>query len=250
MGYLLKFGDYVLPDTLRPDGQQNENDTAPATRPRAPGARSQVGRLEPTVLRVTGELTADTAAALDTLVKALRTNLLTKGKQAYYHGTDTRYYKAAQCKSISTSHMEGRTWDVVTFVTITFVAEDYPLAFDCTAVSEGITLAGETHNNTGGEVFPAWVMVVGTGGTGPITITNTATGEAMKIGSSTVTLTGGDEIIADRDGYSVTVEGVADASVIDGRIPRLLPGNNPITVAYGGTATLSTLTLQYKPTIP
>ncbi len=134
MAYLLQFGTYVFPNTIRPSDESSGHDTAPQPLPRRSGALTQIGRREPTILQLRGDLTAATPDALDALEMALKAACY-NGKQDLYFGRDDRFYKDAQLKSFSTSTMEGLTYGVIGTYAITFEAADYPEAFDANTLT-------------------------------------------------------------------------------------------------------------------
>lgn len=244
--YKFQFGEYVLPSTIRPDGESWSQDTAPVERPRAAGAHTQPGRRSPTLLTARGELTADTAEELADIERDLKL-ALQSGKQPLWFGRSDRYYKAAQLKSFSTASREGMTYGVVTYVSLTFEAADQPYEVDCVENEETIVGASDTLTIDATQVvLPTWTLTIGSGGTGPITIANTTRGETMTIGNATDTIPGGSVIVLQRDGYLVTLDGDEDFSLLDGVIPSLSPGDNTITKAAGGTATIASLELAYQ----
>ena len=172
---------------------------------------------------------------------------LSNGKLPLFFGRSDRYYKSVQIKSCTVSSREGLTWGVVHSVSIVMEAADFPYEVDCSDNEDTHTGASDTINNlSNAYVKPVYTLVVGSGGTGPITIANTTTGETMTVGNSSDSIGGGGVIVISRDGYTVTVDGVPDFSLVDGVIPQLAPGNNTITKAAGGSATISSLTISYQ----
>lgn len=248
-GYLFRFGTYSFPRTFRPSDDSFQYDTAPQARPRAAGATTQIGRREPTILTLRGELggsgvSFDQLTTLETELKCA----LGSGKQNLYFGRDDRYYRDAQVKSVSNSSMEGQTFGVISFWSISFEAADFPEPFATDGTETDLFANGGTVTNTGSaDALPAWTITIGSTGTGPLTLTNAATGESATIGDANTTLTSGDVIVLDRDGYAVTNNDAAQFGLFDGRIPRLLTGDNDITLTAGGTATASALSVAYTP---
>lgn len=243
MGYLLKFGDYTLPSTLRPESERGGNDTAPVDRPRAPGAATQIGRRTPTLLQVVGEMLGASQALLDAKEAALKAALF-RGKQNLYFGRDDFYYRDAQMKSFSCSYQEGKTFGVVGFYSITFEAADYPSPFAATASTVILTGGeGEVPYAGGIDAFPLWTIEIDDPGTGPITLTNLATAETATL---TGTFGGGDVIALNRDGYQVLLNEEENFALFEGIIPKLIPGVNAIEYAAGGTATVARVSATYK----
>jgi hypothetical protein len=132
--YLLAFGSYQFPSTIRPSEESSGQDIAAQPLPRRSGSLTQVGRREPTTLQLQGELTAATRDDLDALEIALKTACY-NGKQDLYFGRDDRFYKDAQLTRFSSSYQEGHTFGVIGFYAITFEAADYPEAFDANTLT-------------------------------------------------------------------------------------------------------------------
>lgn len=242
MGYLVRFGDYTFPSSIRPESERGGNDTAPVDRPRAPGAATQIGRRTPTLLQLVGELYAPTAAQLDVKEAALKAALF-RGKQNLYFGRDDFYYRDAQMKSVSVSYQEGKTFGVVGFYSITFEAADFPSPFAATSSTMIIT-GGEGEVPYSGviDAFPLWTIEVDEPGTGPITLTNLATAEVATLSGS---FGGGDVIALARDGYRVLLNDEKNFGIFNGIIPKLIPGVNAIEYTAGGTATVARVSATY-----
>lgn len=244
-GYRLSFGTYTFPETLIPSDEGYSYDTAAQARPRAPGAVTQIGRREPTLLTIEGGLTADTFDDLTSMETALKC-ALGAGKQNLFFGRDDRYYRDAQVKSVSNSDQQGATFGVISFWRITFEAADYPEPFGADTVGQSLSSPDTVTNLGDADALPTWTIGIGSTGTGPLTLTNAATGESATVGDAGTTLTAGDVIVLNRDGYSVTWNGTPAFDLFDGRIPRLMTGDNTITLTAGGTATAG-LVVEYAP---
>lgn len=243
MNYLLQFGSYELPDTLRPDDALAATfDVAEQERPRAAGSTSQLARAKSRVLPVKGELTLPVATDLHTLIDTLKQNLAGYGD--LYYGRDDRYYRNTQVESLAAQSKDGKTWGKFFAVSLAFRAFD-PFQFDAAGIvtSPLASTAGGTVANAGTvDGHPVWTITIGTGGVGTVTLANTTTGETATINAAAgTTFTTGDVIVLTRYGYTVTYNGTPTFSLLSGAIPRLEPGNNTITCT-AATVTVSALT--------
>lgn len=245
MAYLLRFGSYDFPETLRPADENGGQDQADQPRPRGSGSVTQEGRREKTILQVRGELTADTPDELDALHQALKAACYA-GKQDLYLGRDDRYYKDAQLKSFGTTYNEGLTYGVWAAYSLTFEAAAHPEAFDALgSITTTLSATGGTVTNEGdAPTLPTWTITLGGAGSGPITLTNSTTGETATLSGA---LSGGDVIALSRDGYTVTRNNVAEFGLMDGRIPRLAAGNNVVALTASGGVTVAALAVAYTP---
>lgn len=235
MAYLLQFGDYEFESTLRPDTESSGQDSAPVNRPRVAGAATQIGRRETTILRVVGEITADTADELYTKEAELK-GAIYNGKQDFYFGRDDIYYQDVQLKSYSCSAREGLTHGIVHFYTLTFEAADYPFPVSANLTLAGLSASSGSLLNSGAvDVFPEWSIGIYGAGDGPITLTNTTTGESAVLDA---TFAHNDQIILNAATYKVYLNGDESFNIFQGRIPRLRPGYNDMTVTLDGTATI------------
>jgi hypothetical protein len=240
MNYLLQFGSYVLPTTLRPDDPFAESfDLGEQERPRASGATSQIGRKQSRSLPVRGELSAADPTTLTALIDAIKASLI--GVQNLYYGRDDRYH-VAQLESVTGTCKDGRTWGTFFSVSLNFKASD-PDAYDAAGVNTTtLSLPSGTVTNAGtSQSLPLWTLTIGTAGTGTVTLANATTGETATIAG---TFASGDVIALNRAGYGVTWNGAAAYGLFDGRIPVLAAGANAVSVT-AATITVASATVAY-----
>lgn len=238
MGYLLKLGNYTFPATLLPAEEQGSQDLGVQERPRAEGAISQVARRQATTLLIRGALTAPDADTLFALHQALKAAAYA-GKQQLWYGRDDRYYRDVQLSSFGTTYDEGKMYGVWAAYSLTFVASDYPLAFDVAPQTVALAAGASPYTITpigNASVLPTWTININGGGTWPIGLSNQATGESCSLIG---TFAAGDVIVLTRDGYTVTRNGGAEFGLLSGRIPTLTPGPNVISLTAGGGVTLA-----------
>lgn len=246
MAYRLRFGSFDFARTLRPADESSSQDTAAQSRPRASGSLTQIGRREPTILPIRGDLTAATPDALETLHEALKAAVYA-GKADLWFGRDDLYYKSAQLKSFGTNYRDGLLHGLLASYSLVFEAADYPEPFAVNAITTASLLNVAAYVVMGdAPAAPTWTITVGAEGTGPITLTNAATGESCRLTKST-NFAAGAVIVLTRDGYTVTENGVATFGLLQGRIPSLIAGNNTITWTAGGTATIASVGVSYIP---
>lgn len=244
--YRLRFGAYDFPLTLRPAEEQGSQDLGAQERPRAEGAVSQVARRQSTTLQIRGELTAPDADTLYALHLALKAAVYA-GKQSLWFGRDDRYYRDVQLSSFGTTYEDGKMYGLWAAYSLTFVASDYPLAFDVTpqTLALGVGASSYTVTPTGNaSVLPTWTINVSAGGTWPIGLSNQTTGESCQLFGTFAT---GDVIVLARDGYRVTRNGATEFGLLSGRIPTLMQGPNVVSLTAGGGVTLGNASVAYTP---
>ncbi len=244
MAYRLRFGAYDFPLTLRPAEEQGNQDLATQERPRGEGGISQVARRQGTTLPIRGELTAPDADTLNTMHRALKSAVYS-GKQQLWFGRDDCYYRDAQLKSFSTSYDEGKLYGLWAAYSLTFEANDYPLAFDVAPQTLPLGAGASPYTITpvgNASVLPTWTINVNGGGTWPISLSNQATGESCSLIG---TFAAGDVIVLTRNGYTVTRNGGAEFGLLSGRIPTLIPGPNVVSLTAGGGVTLAAGSVSY-----
>lgn len=248
--YLLKFGSYVFPSTLRPDGGSADVDLGESELPRQDGSVTQVGRMKSRTLKIVGDIEGDTADALWAGLDLLR-GCCAKGIAGrLYFGRDDRYYMA-QVESYSESYTEGMLFGVVVSLSIGFkAASPFALANAPDTVSFPLTGSGagtwtlDPDGDANVRVLPAWSLTIGTAGTGPLILANAATLETCSLAGP---FNAGDVIILDRGGYTVAQNGLPNFALLSGRIPVIVPGANTLSLTAGGTATVSAFSATYTP---
>lgn len=245
--YKLSFGSYVFPATVRPDGGSADVDLAEQELPRQDGSVTQVGRAKSRLLQVRGDLYGDTPAQLWAALDSLRAACALGTSARLFFGRDDRYYDA-QVETFADSYTEGLLWGSVATVAIGFrAARPYALAtapdtINFPANGSPWTLDPSGDSNAG--ALPAWTLTIGTAGTGPLTLSNQTTGEVCSLAGP---FAAGDVILLNRDGYTVTLNGAPNFGLLSGRIPRLVPGTNTLSLTAGGTATVSAFSVTYTP---
>lgn len=245
--YRLRFAGYDLPITVRPDGGSADVDLGESELPRQDGSLTQVGRAKSRLLTVRGDVYGDTPDALWAALDSFRAACARGTSGQLFFGRDDRYYNA-QVETFTDSYTEGLLWGSVATVAIGFKASSpYALATapDTVVFATGgspWTLDPDGDSDAG--ALPAWSLTIGAAGTGPITLTNATTGEICTLLG---TFGAGDVIVLNRDGYTVTQNGAANFGLLGGRIPRLTPGVNTISLTLGGTATVSAFSATYTP---
>ncbi|BDI27982.1 hypothetical protein CCAX7_000330 [Capsulimonas corticalis] len=240
MSYLLQYGGYTFPGTMRPAGGEAPADLAEQERPRADGSSTQIARQKSRILTIRGEITAADADSLNVIYEAMRAACAPGQVAALYHGRDDRYVMA-QAEGWTTDYSDGMLYGVVTAIAITFRAKD-PAWFDATATTPTLSSAGGTIVNAGtAPSKPVWTITIGTGGTGSVTLTNSTTGETATIIG---TFTSGDVIVIDRAAYTVKLNGVANFGLLTGRIPEIGVGSNTIAPS-ASTVSIASLACSY-----
>lgn len=245
--YRLSFGNYVFPNTLRPDGGESDVDLGESELPRQDGSVVQVGRMKSRTLKVTGDIEGDTADALWAGLDLLRGCCAKGGVGKLYFGRDDRYYNA-QVETYSESYTEGMLFGVVASLSIGFKAAQ-PFALANAPDTVAFAAGGSPWNldpdgDANVRVLPAWFLTIGAAGTGPLTLTNAATLETCSLAGP---FAAGDVVVLTRDGYTVTQNGLPSFSLLSGRIPMIVPGGNSISLIAGGTATVSDFHATYTP---
>lgn len=247
MNYLLRFGDYIFPSTLRPAGGSADVDLSEQELPRQDGSVTQAGRAKSRTLTLRGDITGDTAAELWQGLDAMR-GCCAKGTVGkLFYGRDDRYYNA-QVESFAEDYTEGLLWGVVASLSITFKAPS-PFALALAPDSVLFPVSGspwllDPDGDANVRVLPAWKLTIGAAGTGPIVLTNAATLETCSLAGP---FAAGDVIVLTRDGYTVTRNGAAQFGLLSGRIPLIVPGSNSISLVTSGTATVSAFSATYMP---
>ncbi len=247
MNYLLKFGNYVFPATLIPDGGPQDIDLGESELPRQDGSRLQPGRVKSRLLSVKGGVQADTMDALRAALDPLKSACVRGTAAPLFYGCDDRYFNAV-VESFSDSYSEGQLWGALATISISFrCGEPFALGLVADTINFSMGQSSWTLDPSGDgdvRVLPLWTITVGAAGTGPLTLTNQTTQE-------TATLTGpfaaGDVLTLNRDGYKVAQNGAPNFGLLSGRIPRLVSGVNAVSLTAGGTATVSAFSATYTP---
>jgi phage-related protein len=247
MAYLLQFNGYTLPSTLMPNGGQRQSDLGDQELPRADGASVQPARRRSRPLSVQGSITAATADALESILDDLESACQTPdGPAQLFFGRDDRYY-LAQVQQYSAAYSEGLTWGLFATVQIGFFAQQ-PDAYGITPVTASVSTSASSLTPLGdAPTLPAWTITIGSAGTGPITLTNSTTLETCTLTPVSGSFGAGDVLALARDGYTVTQNGAAAFGLLGGRMPRLMPGANSLSLTAGGTATISSASVTYTP---
>jgi hypothetical protein len=255
-GYRLRFGTYDLPRSCRPaEDAPGSIETGRVARLRAPGSVTKEGRPGPRLLTVRGEWVSPEVGSLDGFIE-VADELIARcgdGKQDLWFGRDDRYYKNAQLLTPGLSYpKDGVTYGVFGVVTLTFEAADYPEAFGTVAHAPALASNGGTFTAQGDApalALPTYTITINAGGSGPLTLTSTTTGEFCTVARpGGAAFVGGDVIVLDRDGCTATLNGVAIVGLWDRRIPHIACGrSNTITLASAGTATVASLAVSYPP---
>lgn len=243
--YLLQFGGYVLPTTIRYDGQKATLDLAEVELPRRAGAASQVGRMQPVTINVRGSLSSDTPSDLLALWGTVKANLIT-GYEKLFAGRDDRYF-IAQVESITDSSKDGRAYGTMMDVAITFKADD-PFAYDVAGIQtynfpDPIGAGTVPNDGTADETLPVWTISGISAGAGTVTLTNVTTGESCTLSGTfavgdTIVLNRGWDATLGRD-YTVKWNGTDQFGLLSGQIPMLVPGANEIAVSSTAVAVAS-----------
>ncbi|MEO7718727.1 MAG: hypothetical protein ABIY70_21220 [Capsulimonas sp.] len=241
MAYLLKYGDYEFPTTMRPASGEAPVDIAEQERPRGDGSITQVGRQKSRSLSVKGEIAGDTPDDLQATYAAMRAACAPGRLVRLYHGRDDQYVMA-QAEGWTEDHQDGLLYGTVTSIAITFRAPD-PAWCAAASSSPDLDPAGGTISYDGAPCAPTWSITVDTGGAGWIRLANTLTGETATL---TGTFADGDVIDIDRAAYTVAINGVADFGLMGGRIPSLAAGDNDIALTTH-IVSVSSLTCAYTP---
>lgn len=247
INYKLNFGGVDLPVTLRPDGGSSDFDLAESERPRLAGSVTQSARAKSRLLSVRGDIYGDTPDLLWAALDSLGAAYALGATGPLYFGRDDRYFNA-QVETFSSSYTEGMLWGVVASVSIGFrAAQPFALATAPTA-APGLTSVGGTVTPDGNAATPAtWTITVSAAGTGPIVLTNTASGQAATLGGAGTAWASGDTVVLTRGQgiYTVTKNGILAPGLLLGLIPTLVPGPNVITLSAPAGGTLGALGCSY-----
>jgi phage-related protein len=225
---------------MRPAGGDTPTDIAEQEAPREDGSISQSTRLQSRIFQVQGEITAATADALQVIYDAMKAACSKGVPTQLWYGRDDRYC-LAQRLSWTDDADNGTTYGLIWNIRIGFKAVK-PFEYAVSPTTVTLTTSGGTISPGGNATAePLFSVTIGTGGVGNVTITNSTTGESFVIAG---TFSSGDVITVNRDGYLPQLNGVANWSILSGRIPMLSVGSNTI-VASATTVTISALSVTY-----
>lgn len=253
--YLVQFGGYPFPAGFAPMSQESSKDLGEQERPRAAGTIVQSARNKSRTLTLEGSAMGfgGGPAAIQAATDALRGACEASGAvQKLFFGRSDRYIPA-QLTSITESYKQsgdGSWYGASHKLLLSFFAGD-PYFYDNAGPvnAPGLIATGGTVTPGGNApAFATWTLGVMGGGTGTMTLTNAATGEACTLGTPATAWNAGDSVVLTRDGsgiYAVTLNGTSAPGLLVGLIPTLAVGANALSLAQTGGLVLMGLGCTY-----
>ena len=247
---LYSFAGALFPGGVRPASLGRKVDVSPQELPRMPGASIQPGRIQAREIKWSGTYINDDPSAFQADADAMLVSCQSAGltPQPLFNGDPTRYLNAV-CTDFEEDSPTGDQSAALYIAKyeITFLAAD-PFWYSAAAGPFAAVLSTSvpTIVTPGGNApaAPVWSLIVGSAGTGTITLANALTLETATL---TGTFAAGDTITLNPLGYVVVYNGEANFALLGGVIPSLPQGANPISLSSSGGLTINSAGVTYTP---